>query len=174
MSENQPRPSVNVRSQSYYVAQTSVGCWHCGLSTRLLALALPHHHETLHSEPPADATADRDDSTLDVWQRESVNAFIFYIEYLPDDVQGRLRPISPFFRWAYSSSTLNSYWANHCEHCGKLLGDHELHCEPEGAFMPLSETAATNIQLLKVKEPFEAMAAGYALEPEFFRSMRRI
>jgi len=62
---------------------------------------------------------------------------------------------------------------HYCEHCGTLLGDHELHCEPEGAFMPSSEAAAANIHLLQIPEPFQAVAAGYTFEPEFFGFMRK-
>ncbi len=98
---------------------------------------------------------------------------LFYVECLPDDVQDRLTRVSPFYRLGRSEATLNSYWANHCEHCGTLLGDHELHCEPDGAFMPSNEAAAANIQLQQIPEPFEAVAAGYAFEPEFFGFMRR-
>jgi hypothetical protein len=169
MSATQSAPDVNVRSQTYYVARTTVPCWHCGLSTQLLALAMPQNHETLHMDTRGGAD-DRPD--VDTWQRANLHAFLFYVEYLPDGVQGRLSHISQFFRLAYSAATLNSYWANHCEYCGTLLPDHELHCEPDGAFMPSTEVAAANIRLLQIHEPFEAVAAGYAFEPEFFRSMR--
>jgi hypothetical protein len=172
MTEMQPPANANVRSPSYFVAQANAPCPHCGLSTRLLALAVPPRHETLQLESAEWVDVDLDDSTSDLWQPESVNAFVFYIEYLPNQVQRRLSRLLPFFRLAYSPSALNSYWANHCEHCGKLLGDHELHCEPEGAFFPVSELAAADIQLLIIKEPFEAEAAGFALEPEFFHAMR--
>jgi hypothetical protein len=171
MSEIPPLADANVRSHTYYVARTHVRCWHCGLPTRLLALAMPHNHETLDGDTQADA--DGGDPASDAWQRAAVNAMLFYVERLPDDVRDRLNRISPFFRLAHSAATLNSYWANHCEHCGTLLGDHELHCEPDGAFMPSSEAAAANIQLQQIPEPFEAVAAGYAFEPEFFGFMRR-
>jgi len=171
MSEIPPLADANVRSHTYYVARAHVRCWHCGLSTRLLALAVPHNHETLDGDTQADA--DCGDSASDAWQRATVNAMLFYVEHLSDDVRDRLHRISPFFCLAHSAATLNSYWANHCEHCGMLLGDHELHCEPDGAFMPSSEAAAANIQLQQVPEPFEAVAAGYAFEPEFFGFMRK-
>lgn len=163
MPDNQSPPDVNVRSSSYYVARTSVRCPHCGLSTRLLALALPPDHETLDPE-----AADEE-----IWQRSSVNALLFYVGHLPEDVGARLRPLSQDFRLAPSDATHNCYWANHCEHCGTLLGDHELHCEPDGAFVPSSATAAGNIRLLEIGDPFEATAAGYTFEPEFFRFMVR-
>ena len=43
----------------------------------------------------------------------------------------------------------------------------------DGAFMPSSEAAAANIHILQIQEPFQAVAAGYALEPEFFGFMRK-
>jgi hypothetical protein len=163
MSAIQPLPQANVRSQSYYVARKDARCWRCGISTRLLALAVPDRHETLDGDSP---------HSPDGWQRAKFTAFLFYVEHLPESVQTRLNRLSRHFRPGHSTATLCSYWANHCEHCDVLLEDHELHCEPDGAFLPLSEAAAANIVLLQIHEPFEAAAAGYAFEPEFFRFMR--
>jgi hypothetical protein len=183
MSATPSFPDANVRSQTYYVARTSVRCPHCGLSTRLLALAMSPGHETLHDGAHGDSGTDSDvddvddeqcdESVQDDWQRANANALLFYVEGLPGAVQRRLQQLSRFFHLAYDPGAMNSYWANHCEHCGRLLGDHELHCEPEGAFTPCSETAAKNIQLLQFQEPFAAAAVGYACEPEFFGCMRR-
>jgi hypothetical protein len=172
MSAVQPLPESNVRSQSYYVACTDAGCWHCGLSTRLLALAVPHSHEILDSDTPA-AAGDHEGAALDEWQPANTSAFLFYVESLPDGVQRRLTQLSRNYRLAHSTATQSFYWANHCQHCGGLLGDHELHCEPDGAFMPTSEVSATGIQLVQIHEPFQAMAAGYAFEPEYFRFMKQ-
>jgi hypothetical protein len=164
MSALQPLPQTNVRSQSYYVAGTDARCWRCGASTRMLALAVPHSHESLDGDSP---------DSPDGWQRANFTAFLFYVEHLPATVQTRLNQLSRNFRPGHSTATLCSYWANHCEHCGVLLEDHELHCEPDGAFLPLSEIAAGGITLQQIDEPFEAAAAGYTFEPEFFRFMRR-
>jgi hypothetical protein len=144
------------------VARTEAKCWHCGLPTHLVALAMPHGHETLDAEV-----------AVDRWHRAGFNAFLFFVESLSDEVQSHLSRVSQTFRRAHCAATLNSYWANHCEHCGALLGDHELHCEFDCAFMPSSESNAANIELLHVGEPLEAMAAGYAIEPEYFRFMSR-
>jgi hypothetical protein len=175
----QTRSDANFRSSTYFIARTRGRCPHCGLSTGLLALVLPRGHQALHAD--ADAVADagaEDDAGNDMtapgaWQRADIGAFLFYVERLPDDVQGQLNPHSRFFRPVHSKATLNSYWANHCEHCSRPLDDHELHCEPDGAFMPVSAAAAEAIELLEIPQPFEAVAAGYALEPEFFEFMRR-
>jgi hypothetical protein len=162
MSADQLLPDANIRSQAYYVASTAAPCCHCGLSTRLLALAMPCDHETLElDDAPAPGA----------WQRANMNAVLFYVERLPEDVQSRLTQLTRQFRPEHSAVTLGTYWANHCEHCGTLLEDHELHCEPDGAFMALGEAVAGNIQLLQIHEPFEAVAAGYSFEPEFLRFM---
>ncbi|MGC1522491.1 MAG: hypothetical protein WA803_13195 [Steroidobacteraceae bacterium] len=161
MPESRPLPDANVRAKTYYVARTQAKCSHCGLQTRLLALAMPYGHETLDEDAPG------------AWHRAGFNAFLFFVERLSDEVQSRLSGMSQSFRLADCAATLSSYWANHCEHCGALLGDHELHCEFDCAFMPSSESSAADIELLKVREPLQALAAGYAIEPEYFRFMSR-
>ena len=171
MPDNLPL-AANVRGQTFYVALTAARCWHCGVPTRLLALAMPENHETLDAETQTGAE-DGGEPGPPAWQRTNMHALLFDVQELPGDIQKRLSEILPPFRLAHSPATLNSYWANHCEHCGSLLGDQELHCEPEGAFMPASEAAAANIQLVLIEAPFEAAAAGYACEPEFFAFMRR-
>jgi hypothetical protein len=180
MSTIPPHPDANVRSQTFYVACSNARCWHCGESTRLIALAVPQNHEILETNEVEDDNQDaaakadgRDQPAPDAWQRANADAFLFYVNYLPEGVRDQLKQISPCYRVGYSAVTLNSYWANHCEHCGTLLDDHELHCEPEGAFVPASEPAAAAIQISQIPEPFEAAAAGYALAPEFFCFIRR-
>ena len=190
MSAAQLLPDATIRSQTYYVARADTQCRQCDMPIRLLALVVPNGHETLEPDPPADADADADTDTdtdtdagagaidgdgvaPDAWQHANFNALLFYVEDLPDHVQRRLNQLSPCFRLAYSKITLNSYWANHCEHCGALVEDHELHCEFDGAFMPSDEEAAAKIQLLQIPEALEAVAAGYSFEPEFLRFMRK-
>ena len=161
MPENPLLRGPNVRSKTYYVASAVMPCHHCGLPTRLLALGLPRAHETL----------DPDESG--VWYPAQVNAFLFYVEYLPDDIQSQLRRLSPRFHVSKSAGAPGSYWANHCDHCGALFDDEELHCEMDSAFMPSSGAAAANIQLLEMPTPFEGLAHGYAVEPEYFHLMRK-
>ncbi len=159
MSDSRPSANPNVRSAGYSVVRTLGACWHCGLSTQLVAIALPPHHETLNV----------DELESSAWELASGNAVLFYVEHLCDDVQSHMGQFSAFFRLARSEKTQSSYWANHCEHCATLLDDHDLHCEPGGAFVPVDETAAGKIQIFDFGRPFEAAATGYSLEPEFIR-----
>jgi hypothetical protein len=169
-------PDANVRADTYFVASTTARCWHCGTSTRLLALALPDGHEVLEDSADADIDADAaagGERAFQEWQRSSASALLFYVEHLPEEVREQLREISSCFHPGYSVATLNAYWANHCEFCGTLLDDHDLHCEPDSAFCLAGETAAARIDLLHIEKPFAAAAAGYSFEPEFFDLVRR-
>ena len=157
VSHRQTVADANVRADSYFVVSTTARCWHCGTSTRLLALALPNGHEVLEEHE---------------WQYSSASALLFYVEHVSEEVREKLQELSSCFHPGYSVATLNTYWANHCEFCATLLDDHDLHCEPDSAFVMSSETAAARIELSHIEEPFEASSAGYSFEPEFIDRTR--
>jgi hypothetical protein len=150
-------PDANIRSSGYYIAQTIAQCPHCSQWTRVLAFAVPPNHEILNE---------------DEWQTVEANAFIFHVTELPQDIERQLRQISSVFRLARSPDASNPQWANHCERCDRIVGDEQLHCEP-GGFMPGQADEAQGISLLAVPQAFSAVAAGYALDPQFFMFMRR-
>jgi len=163
---------INVRSDGYLVARATGTCWSCGAATRVFALALPPGHEALAMDADADADADAETRPTGVWDAAIRTALLFYVALLPDAVQRRLREFSSLYRVARGAATPGSYWANHCESCGSMLDDHDLFCEPEGAFLPTSQAQAAAIQLVRIDEPLEAAAAGYACDPQFFESAR--
>ncbi len=114
----------------------------------------------------------------DTWSIATEPAVLFYIEYLPDSVQHCLIALSPVYRigggdGGGGDAAPAPYWANHCGHCGALQDDHELFCEPGGAFLPLTAAAVASIHLLSIDEPIEAAAAGYAYQPQFIESSSR-
>jgi hypothetical protein len=153
--------NANVRSARYYIARACVACPHCRAATWLTALALPPGHET------------RDEDTDD-WQAVPANAFLFHVATVAAAVGRRLRIIAPNLSFISSATTGNSYWTNRCRRCNLLVGDDMLHGEPGAhGFALCSEAHAASIGLIEVCEPFEALAAGYTLEPEFFALMRR-
>jgi hypothetical protein len=153
---------MDVLSRSYYIARTSAQCGNCGRVTGIMALALPRDHETLD--------VDAEDAD---WQMAGANAFLFHVTDLSPCVRRRLLELSQAFRRKSDKGSTKPPWANHCEHCGSVLDDQDLHCEP-GTFMPMSEADAVNIELVHIEEMFEAAAAGYALDPEFFSAMRKL
>jgi hypothetical protein len=148
---------ANVRSSGYFIAETQVRCPQCSRACRVLALGLPPSHET---------------SADDEWQTVDANAFIFYVASLPNAVSRLLRERSANFIQTSGDDPAESHWANRCPHCAAVFSDDELHCEP-GGFMPSDALGAQAISLSYIPMEFSAFAAGYALDPEFFASMRR-
>jgi hypothetical protein len=167
MTDHDSGGEINVRSMGYWIALAAAACPHCCSQTRLMALAVPPLHETL-SDP---GEAGDGEAREDTWEVAGCNAFLFYVEYLPQTVRRRLEHFSSGYRPAYSAAALASYWVNHCERCGALIDDHELFCEPAGAFLPTGPASASAIALVRVEEALEAAAGGYAIEPEFFDAM---
>jgi hypothetical protein len=149
--------NANIRAPSYLIAETQVQCSQCARPGRVFALALPRGHEIL---------VDCD------WQNVDASAFIFHVAALPEAVRRLLLERSAAFHPISSDDSAESAWANHCTRCAAAFSDDDLHCEP-GGFMPSSIDEARAISLMPVEQPFSAFAAGYALEPEYFASMRR-
>jgi len=160
MSPTASHHEINVRSASFLIAKRRGVCMRCSESMVLIAVALPRGHWML--EPDAE-----------VWEIAALDAFTFYVDYLPDKVGARLQQFSPSYKLAYSHETSDTYWANHCARCASLQSDHDLFCEPGGAFAPISESEAAEVELMEIEEPFEASVAGFAYQLELFEFMRR-
>lgn len=167
MNDPAPDDGVNIRCNRYSIARSRASCPHCLAETRVAALMLPPGHETRSMSDERDPIAEDSARTGDSWDGAACHAFLFYIESLPDAVRRRMQALAPMYRFAASTATQGSYWANHCERCGGIQEDHDLFCEPEGAFLPISPAAASIIEFFPIGEMLEAAAAGYAMDPEF-------
>jgi hypothetical protein len=167
MVDSSSKANINVRSGSYWIAQATGECGRCRAGTRLVALALPPRHESL----ALDWDVEKDESVAYNWETAEWSAFLFYVEYLPEEVGRRLQAVSEGYRFAFSERTQGSYWANHCAACGALIEDHDLFCEPDGAFMPTTAVSAAAVTLERVAEALEAGAVGYTCDPQFLDAM---
>jgi hypothetical protein len=167
MDDSGSKENINVRSDSYWIGRATGKCDCCRAETQLVALAVPPHHQSLELDPDIEA----DESVADHWEAAGWSAFLFYVEYLSEQVRRRLQGVSKGYRIAFSERTQGSYWANHCAACGALMEDHDLFCEPDGVFSPTTAESAAAVTLERVDEALEAGVAGYACDPEFLDSM---
>lgn len=158
-----PPIEPNLRADFYCVVRATSACCHCGRGTVVTALALAPGHEIFEADPESVVP-----SAEDHWQAADAGALLYHVEQLPCHVQRSLQEISPHYRRA------GPCWVNHCEHCAAPQSDEDLHCEPGGAFMPASAAEAAAIDLITCRESFEALAGGYAHEPDYFEFMRRL
>jgi hypothetical protein len=167
MVDSVSKANINVRSGNYWIAHATGECDRCRAETRFVALALPPHHQSL----ALDWDVRKDEAAAYNWETVEWSAFLFYVEYLPEEVRRRLQAASEGYRFAFSERTQGSYWANHCGTCGALMEDHDLFCEPDGAFLPTTAQSAGSVTLEHVDEALEAGAVGYACDPQFLGSM---
>ena len=167
MVDSGSKAGINVRSNSYWIAHATGECSCCRAATRLIALALPPQHQSL----ALDWDSEKDELVDYAWEVAQWSAFLFYVEYLPEENRRRLQAASAGYRFAFSERTQGSYWANHCANCGAMMEDHDLFCEPDGAFLPTTALSAAAVTLERVDHPLEAGAAGYACDPQFLDSM---
>ncbi|MDO8903226.1 hypothetical protein [Hydrogenophaga sp.] len=53
---------------------------------------------------------------------------------LPADLKQAIHAVNPNFRKGFSRTAEQTYFANHCSHCGALQGDFYMYMEPDGPF----------------------------------------
>src|SRR5579872_2481003 len=125
---------ANFRSSGFHIAHSRARCESCGQVSGVVALALPAGHDALVEGR---------------WQRADACAFLFFISELPAPIGRRLSQLAPLFSRKRGEGNRNPYWANHCEHCGAVFSDDDLHCEP-GVFTPFGPAEAATITLAVV------------------------
>jgi Domain of unknown function (DUF5710) len=156
-----PEPDINIRSSSYFIAQSTRDCWHCNQETRVFSFLLPRGHQ-----------ARMDEDEFDGWEQQPSAAIVYYITYIPSAVQARMKSLTHHYRSDFSKTTQSFYWMNHCEHCGMKQGDFELFEEFDTPFCPIDARDAGKILLHAFHEPFVASATSLGYEPGFFERMR--
>jgi hypothetical protein len=145
---------------SYSLARSEKSCWKCGDRTEVFCILLPAGFNKRQS-----GTAD--------WIPVRSPAFLSYLTLLSQPVDERIKTLAPGYRMTYSAKAGRSYWMNHCQRCDIKQGDFDLHCEPNGAFLPLDPTHAQRISLLQIQEAFEGSAEGISNGVDFLHCMPR-
>jgi hypothetical protein len=154
---------VIFRAATYAILSATARCGACGDFTHVVAIAVPAAHEVFAG---------------DAWEPGSSGVRLFYVESLPASVRQRLALLAPWYRSseprvvAVAKDTRDLAergWGNHCEHCDAPLDDHDLHCEPDGAFTPAlsgaDSGAAMRVLRWEIREPLEVVAGGAGDDP---------
>ena len=141
---------MRVRADRYAIASASALCPVCDCWTHVVALLVPQRHTVASDQG---------------WGIAAGRAWLFHVNETSAAVLVRLAVISPWYRPATGGT--GRVFVNHCEHCASPLDDHDLHCEPGGAFQPSSEAEAAGVSLWHIDEPLDVDASGLAHEPDF-------
>ncbi len=91
------------------------------------------------------------------------------MDVVPEALLQAVRAHHPSFDLRLSKTVGRSYYANACEQCGSLMGDHFLFSEPGGAFWPTiaDEFAKVVIHRLAIEGEFR-VDAQYSLSGQFY------
>lgn len=123
-AEFQPGNSLTLK-QKIYLLRSWENCYKCGNAAEVFCLA-------------ADGVVEHDMSS------EFKEFFNFhYLTSAPQKIKNLFKKYAPTYYFDYSKQTESSYFINHCK-CGAKLGDFFLHCEPHGAFFPMSPEEVKN------------------------------
>ncbi len=153
MSEAADDFEPNVRSSSYSLVQGRMQCPQCDSVTAVFACALPAGYESRYvDDGPVGAE-------IGTWEVQTMAAVLSYIESLPDTVANHIRALTQHFRLAPDEASGETFWINHCEHCGAQMEEEELH-EFDGPFGPMPGGDPESIHLHRFREPFAAWAGG--------------
>jgi hypothetical protein len=159
-----PAAPVNVRSPSYFFAQSLRVCWRCMTETWVYGFALPAGYETLYVA---------DDPLDDAWERQDDPGFIYYVEYLTPSVGFTVCAQTSNYRFGFDATSESYYWVSYCDGCAAALDDSESFCEPGIAFSPTTDLDAAHVALRHVNEPFAASCLGQSFGIELFDKMYR-
>jgi hypothetical protein len=142
----------NVRSSRYFIVESRIRCDKCNVVTAVFGVALPASYESLYVDD------DAPDDASGTWEASEMGAVLSYVQYLPETVANRIRSVTQHYRLDAQSEASDTFWMNHCEHCGAQMEEEELHGDPGSPFVPVSDEGLEAIRLHEVREPFAAWA----------------
>ena len=140
---------TNLRSETFGLSFAEALCWKCAQKhpvARILAQNPDHYWE-------------------DEWERYEGLVALTFVSALTPEACAVLRQHAPWMGLLRSKAG-GEYWANACEHCGALAGDHYLG-EPDAPFFPTSPEAAALIKSTWFDVPFEAACGSVTLDPSW-------
>jgi hypothetical protein len=105
----------------FYLLRSSEGCWKCGTSCRVVALASGDEEPFMLSS----------------------------IESMPEEFLLAITAVHPDYELRYSQMAGTRYFMNTCK-CGAHFGDFFLFSEPGGAFFPTEDEEAAEIEVIEL------------------------
>jgi hypothetical protein len=133
----------NLRAPNYSLLLSQTVCYHCGGGIPTVALWVPSFEEI---DEVDGEVAGCDEPAL-----------LKSIEALDARAQGTLQVHAPWLRLAGSHTAGFAYWANHCQMCGALQGDHYLF-GVNGPYGPQNEEQLMALKRVDVMGRLEAVA----------------
>jgi hypothetical protein len=142
---HRPMDEWTLRADRFGVLQGEQGCHRCGAITRVSGLIVPGYE-------------DRDDPGEE-WTRVHESSLLSYVTAIDAAALAEWQRMAPWIEFRRSGTAEMSYYANVCEHCGALQGDHYL-TEAGEVFFPANEEAFLTLPVVWCDIPLRADAGG--------------
>lgn len=131
-----------------YIAESIQECWKCHKETKVTTFAAHNINYFFEND-------DEDNILLEI--EKMGFAFASNISFIPNDLLYLIQKKNPYYKLSYTKASGISYYNNQCHNCGSVQGDFYLHCEPEGAFFPVTDEGIENITLYKLGLKFDQL-----------------
>lgn len=135
-----------------FIAESETNCWRCRRQTPVIAVAASR-------------------VITEGMERIEELTLISNLISIPRDLANVMAGRWPNYKPAYSKTGGGRYVMNHCAHCGAKLGDHFLHDEPGGAFLPMRSEDARHIVLhsLPLRGTLDVVGAAGIVSPNLIQ-----
>lgn len=137
----------NYLAKRFAVLTGRHACYKCGRTTKVSAIGLAGYDEW---DNESDVSIPVDGALL-----------LTQVTALNKGAAGPLAVHAPWLRLGHSSTADASYLANHCEHCGSLIGAWFI-SKPGEAFFPLSDEEAAQLTITWVEQSIQLEDLGGA------------
>ena len=141
--------SPNIWANHFYIGQASRSCWQCKKSTQVYSFFLDRY-ELLDF-----TNGDGDSDPIMEWTTDPFPSFVYYISRLNQEAMGAIERFTSQYFLSSTKSYSESYYLNHCEHCGSKQGDFYLF-EERSPFSPECTDDIQNLSLYRINQPFYA------------------
>ncbi len=121
-----------------YSIGKKIWCWRCETKMTVVAILAPNVEDT-----------------------ENEVCILSDIVELPEGILLYIQKRVPTFRFKFSKTVEQKYYANTCPNCRALSGDYFLHSEPGAPFFPTDEEEAQSLYITEIplSKPFIAKAS---------------
>jgi len=166
-------PSCNISSSIDLLVYKYARCWKCKNITPLIAFGTNMVYDTGSIEGfIGDYYKDGIDNSKLI--RDVISETRYIVNEIPivlsaldyhalPEIKKYIEAKYPFFKKGFSKTVGDSYYANHCKHCGMIQGNHYIFYEPGGEFWIKSKEEYMNLVEATFKSEMFPVDAGFHL-----------
>ncbi|CEE46283.1 conserved hypothetical protein [Xanthomonas citri pv. citri] len=141
-----PMTPLTFSAPGYALLQATMQCWKCAKATPVTTVWVPSFVDNEGVEEPDDEP------------EIGGTAILGYIKALDSGTAAHIQAVAPWLKPGRSKTASATYWANHCEVCGAIQGDHSVR-GVDGPFFPQDQAGVDALKVIAGCGPLSAQAS---------------